>query len=538
MADMSGVIEADNTRSRNMVPGAVGALPGAAWVVLALIGLATFNWRSFGTLVQAWSKPEYSHGWIIAPIAAYLFLRAGRNAIKTTAAPNRLPGALMFTTGLAVSLLGNLALIPDVIIYGFLLSLGGLVLIVAGMRDGFRFWPAWLYLSFLLPMPNSIYWPLSVKLQFISSRLGVLGIKAMSIPVYLEGNIIDLGTFQLQVAEACNGLRYLFPLMSFGFLFAALYRGPAWHKLAIFLSSIPITIFMNSFRIAVIGALVDKFGIGQAEGFLHSFEGWVVFLACLVLLYTVAWLLQRLVPRPQPVYAVLDLDTHGLATQFRHLTSITPSKMLQAAALFSVIVSGLWLGVYQRPDAQIERQRLEYFPMSFAGWRGIPGRLDLTIERVLAASDYLVADYSRAADSGSPINFLVAYYRSQGNGSGIHSPEVCIPGSGWEVSKWAAEDVSIAGVTGGSIHLNRAIVQKGASRQLVYYWFEQQGQRFSNDYAAKAFAVYGSILRGRSDGALVRAVTAIDSRGPEAADERLRHFIAEVVPELPRFVPP
>src|SRR5690606_21033464 len=110
-----------------------------------------------------------------------------------------------------------------------------LVLIVLGTRRGLRYWPAVVYLGFMLPLPFAIYLPISSALQTISSEVGVEIISALGVSVFLDGNVIDLGTYKLQVAEACSGLRYLFPLMSFSFLFAVLYRGPALHKLILFL---------------------------------------------------------------------------------------------------------------------------------------------------------------------------------------------------------------------------------------------------------------------------------------------------------------
>ncbi|MEO0613098.1 MAG: archaeosortase/exosortase family protein, partial [Pseudomonadota bacterium] len=94
---------------------------------------------------------------------------------------------------------------------------------------------------------------LSWNFQRMSSELGVAMIQAMNIPVYLSGNVIDLGTYQLAVAEACSGLRYLFPFLSLGFLAAYLFKGTWWQKAIIFLSTIPITILMNSLRIAITG---------------------------------------------------------------------------------------------------------------------------------------------------------------------------------------------------------------------------------------------------------------------------------------------
>ncbi len=115
--------------------------------------------------------------------------------------------------------------------------------------------------------------------------------RLLGISVYLEGNVIDLGSYKLEVAEACSGLRYLFPLMSVGAIMAYLINGKAWARVVVFASTIPIAILMNSFRIGVIGVLVDRYGTEQATGILHFFEGWVVFMICLALLTLEAWTL-------------------------------------------------------------------------------------------------------------------------------------------------------------------------------------------------------------------------------------------------------
>ena len=110
----------------------------------------------------------------------------------------------------------------------------------------------------MLPLPKMVYWNVTMALQFVSSGIGVWLLRVRQVPVYLEGNVIDLGVYKLQVAEACSGLRYMFPIMSFTYVFAVLYRGPVWHKMVLFLSAVPIAVLMNSFRIGVIGILVDR----------------------------------------------------------------------------------------------------------------------------------------------------------------------------------------------------------------------------------------------------------------------------------------
>src|SRR5262249_37333932 len=102
------------------------------------------------------------------------------------------------------------------------------------------------FLLFAIPLPYFIDSVLSWRLQLISSELGVAFIKLFGIPVFLEGNVIDLGQYKLQVVEACSGLRYLYPLLSLGFLAAYLFQAPLWKRAIVFLSTIPITIIMNS----------------------------------------------------------------------------------------------------------------------------------------------------------------------------------------------------------------------------------------------------------------------------------------------------
>jgi EpsI family protein len=163
--------------------------------------------------------------------------------------------------------------------------------------------------------------------------------------------------------------------------------------------------------------------------------------------------------------------------------------------------------------------------------------LEPEVERVLGASDYINASYARPGEDGV-VNFFSAWYVKQTEGSGIHSPEVCLPVGGWEVFSIAPHQVSFPGTVYGTFTLNRAVIEKGTSRQLVYYWFEQRGRRMTNDFAAKATVLWDSLARGRSDGALVRFVTQIAPGETEAqAAARMERLMAEVLPKLPRFVP-
>jgi exosortase D (VPLPA-CTERM-specific) len=512
--------------------GTAGPLLFAANLLVA----AYVFWPGLVSLVDAWGVPEYSHGPLIPFISLFLFLREMRDVPPVDRAiHDRWPGVLVAVTGLVVGMLGGAVRIDDIVTYGMIMWMAGVVLICFGFRRGVLFWPAILHLIFMLPLPQFIYWQVSVYLQTISSQIGVALIQFANIPVYLDGNIIDLGVYKLQVAEACSGLRYLFPMLSFSYVFAVLYQGPKWHKAVLLLSAAPITVAMNSFRIGMIGVLVNSYGIEHAEGFLHAFEGWIIFLSCVVILFGIAMALQRLTRNPKPLSETLDIEFTGLNAELRRFRSIAPSLALAALlAITATAATAIALWPEREPVA-VEREPLALFPRSFEGWTGSPQYLEPEIENVLGADDYLSANFSNSAERAS-VDLFVAWYDKQTEGSGIHSPEVCIPTSGWEVSAWRRTTVALP--SGAEINVNRAIIQKGVHRQLVYYWFAQRGRTMTSDYAVKLVTVMDALTIGRTDGGLVRLITPVAPNEDEAdADARMSRFLADTAGIMPRFLP-
>ncbi|MCL4720948.1 MAG: exosortase, partial [Gammaproteobacteria bacterium] len=264
------------------------ALFGAAWILLL------FAFRDgLIEMERRWGTPEYSHAYLIPFLALYV-LSARLTVLRATRLTGSWAGIAVIVVGLLAFLIGELSALYIIVQYAFLLVLWGLMLTVLGVAGSRVIWAALVFLVFLIPLPYFLEYALSGQLQLISSELGTSILRVMGVTVFLEGNIIDLGSYKLQVVEACSGLRYLFPLMSFGFLCAVMFKGPVWQRWVIFLSSLPITVFMNSFRIAVTGLLVNQFGNQAAEGFLHYFEGWVIFTACLALMFLEMVVLARL----------------------------------------------------------------------------------------------------------------------------------------------------------------------------------------------------------------------------------------------------
>ena len=503
--------------------------------VLGLLLLVLVFWDGLAWMYKQWSREEYNHGYLI-PVVAFYLLWLKADVLRQADLRGSWTGLIFVALSFVGLVVGELSSIYTIVQYSFLLALVGIVITIIGW-NGFKIvWVPFVYLIFMVPLPNFIYNNLSAELQLISSEIGVAVIRLAGISVFLEGNVIDLGIYQLQVAEACSGLRYLFPLMSFGFLCAAIYKGPLWHRALIFLSSIPLTIFMNSFRIGVIGILVENFGIEQAEGFLHYFEGWIVFMTCVGLMFLLMALLAKFSGRP--FMEVFGLDVPPT----EHLQYLFPTG-ISKHAVGALIAVGVGLAIAfslgAREDLIPERDQFASFPLRIDEWRGRDQQIDRTIEGVLKTTDYLMADFQNMEKkSDGSVNLWVAYYADQRSGASVHSPRSCLPGGGWQIQQFDQHKIDGVGPDGQGMTVNRALIAKGEAAQLVYYWFVERGRIQTNEYMVKWYIFWDALTQNRTDGALVRVTTFVPDKAMVAeADARLENFVRAIDPQLAYYLP-
>jgi exosortase D (VPLPA-CTERM-specific) len=360
-------------------------------------------------------------------------------------------------------------------------------------------------------------------------------IRLFGITVFLEGNVIDLGTYKLQVAEACSGLRYLFPLMTIGFIMAYLFKVETWKRVLVFVSSIPITILMNSFRIGIIGVTVDRWGVRMAEGFLHDFEGWVVFMASSAVLLAEVAVLAR-VGKVRHWRDVFGLErqrapeTVAALTGFRWLIPFAVGTAVIAAT------AGLVVLLPERIELIPERATFAAFSPQADDWHAQRETIERVYVDTLKFDDYVMANYFKQGKL--PVNFYVAWYNSQRSGQSAHSPRSCLPGGGWKIEDSSVSPVKNVSVGGVPLQVNRALISSGSQQQLVYYWFQQRGRVITNEYAVKWYLFWDALTRNRTDGALVRLIIPITPDvGAEQAEATLTEFLQSITPELPRFVP-
>lgn len=508
---------------------------GLLWLAFATLGAAVFFDNGIETLLLAWQQPEYSHGPLIPVLSGVLFLRQLKGEPIHHGPVNRIPGLILMGLSLILGLFGKLADIGDVTAYALILWVGAILLLCFGWDQGKRFWPPVVHLVFMLPLPGVLYYKVSTQLQFISSEMGVWFLQLLRVPVFLEGNVIDLGVLKLHVAEACSGLRYLFPILSFSYIFAVLFRGPMTHKAILLLAAAPITVLMNAVRIALAGLIVNHVGVDHVEGFSHFFEGWVIFVLCVLLLFALARALLLLQPGRPSLVQAMDLEFSGLVEQSRRIRLVEPSGALMASALVTALTAAAW---ETAPDAQRvmpPRDSLTGFPAQLGDWTAGPRQfLDPGVAQSLGASDYALASYAQGPQR---VDVFIAWFVDQ-TASGAHSPEVCLPGSGWEFAALDRIDLGPQLAQDTPFPINRAILQKGEERLLAYYWFQQNGRTVAWDFGSKLWLLWDSVIDGRKDGGLVRLLTPIGpNETAEMADARMIDMVRQTRSVLPTYIP-
>ena len=117
------------------------------------------------------------------------------------------------------------------------------------------------------------------------------------VPVLREGNVIGLPLMQLEVAEACSGIRSLLSLATLTIIYGYLMESRIWIRVLLAIASVPIAVAANSFRIVGTGLLVQYWDPDKAAGFFHDFSGWLIFVVSLIMLFVLHRLLRLLLRR-------------------------------------------------------------------------------------------------------------------------------------------------------------------------------------------------------------------------------------------------
>jgi exosortase D (VPLPA-CTERM-specific) len=507
-----------------------------AAALLTIVFLLAF----FGTihgLVDVWSTDDdYSYGFLMPFVIVYLIWERRKEISQTAASTNWL-GGVFFLLFLIFGVYGVLGsnpsaariAVPFLIITMTLFCLGKATMKII-------IFPL-IFLFFMIPLPTTLQVAVGVPLKLISTQLGGVILYVAGVPAFIEGNVIDLGVTQLQVVDACAGLRFIFPLLALGLLFAYFFETIRWKQAVLVLITIPISVLTNGIRIGATGILAQRYGSQVAEGFFHGFSGWIVFMFAFFLLFAFHFLFLR------KIFKKSKAGTVDVASGQQHISDKNSTNAADRFSLIPVLICAVCLIVVAitthitstLPPVSI-RGGMSAFPQNFGAWEGRPESMDTEMIKLSGAEDVVNALYQTT--DRKPISLYIGYRGSPFTESEnfFHSPNVCLPSSGWKTisaTKHKIEKVPRF----GSIIVSKMLIEKAGEKQLVYYWFQTKN-RTSHDVNINRFHLtLHALRRDNTYDLFIRPIAPISpGESIERAQQRMDGFVREMMGTLLQFM--
>ena len=261
-----------------------GLRPGGAAVVAATPLLIAFAWLYadvIPALVRQWAAdPDYSHGFFVVPLAVF-FAWKRRAALAALPLRPHVAGLAVLLVSLGLFIAGRYGSELFLTRVSMVGVLAGLILFLVGPVHLRRLVLPIAFLLFMIPLPAIVFNYVAFPLQLLASRLGALVISATGVPVLREGNVLLLPGRSLEVAEACSGIRSLLSLLMLAIVLGYFTERRAGPRAAIAIAAVPIAVIANAVRVAGTGLASYWISPDAAEGFFHTFSGWLMFIVAL-----------------------------------------------------------------------------------------------------------------------------------------------------------------------------------------------------------------------------------------------------------------
>lgn len=244
-------------------------------------------------VLQWWRDPDYAHGFFVPLFSGYLLWHQRARWVNSELKPSNF-GFLVMVAGVVLLLGGSLGAELFTSRFSLLVLLAGMALYLGGWKMLRTVSFPLSFLVFMIPLPALIYNQITFPLQLLASRVATSWLEFMQVPVFREGNVLNLPNYSLEIVEACSGVRSLATLISLAVAYGYLVDRRRWVRYMLPVLMVPIAIISNATRIVGTGFLTYHFGPQAAQGFFHEFSGWIIFLVALVLMVVCHMILRRI----------------------------------------------------------------------------------------------------------------------------------------------------------------------------------------------------------------------------------------------------
>lgn len=457
--------------------------------VIILLFAATYS-QTFAALASMWwGSDDYTHGFLVPLISAYIVWRKGGLLLETRAEPAIAYGTIIMALAGAVLVAGRLGSIVILEELSIPLMLSGLVLLLTGPFFLKALWFPIAYLLFMVKIfgegSEKFHWPF----QLLASNIGVWILQAVGIPAYKEAQYIQLPNIMLEVASACSGLRFLVSIIAIGIPLAWLTQRSWAKRIGLVSFAIIIAVLANGARVALIG--VWAFYGGQVvHGPMHVFQGMFVAWVGFIALFAGAWFLSDKEGGNDRVKAMKPAAlVRGL------LDNISMGRNWKAACTAAIallaITGGLYFFYKTSPAA------------SAAPLSSLPSRLGEWSATDEPAADFLVAaggteEFARIYRKGNTaFRVYISYYDQQ-----AQDHEMVNYRNSWKLHR--GERVYGVVTAAGSAHeVNIALLKEDNSRRFAMFWYQMDGRIISNRIKVKLWTMWKALASGRTNGAVV-----------------------------------
>lgn len=457
--------------------------------IIMLLFVAVYS-QTFASLVSMWwGSDDYTHGFLVPLISAYIVWRKGALLLETKAEPAIAVGTfimLLAGTALVAGRLGSIVVLEELSIP---LMLSGLVLMLAGSFYLKALWFPIAYLLFMVKMfgegSEKFHWPF----QLLASNIGVWILQAVSIPAYKEAQYIQLPNIMLEVASACSGLRFLVSIIAIGIPLAWLTQRSLAKRVGLVVFAILIAVLANGLRVALIGVWAF-YGGEVVHGPMHVFQGifvsWIGFIA----LFAGAWFLAG---REENGDRVKAMKPAALARGLLDKVSSGRNWRGACAAAMAVLAATGGLYLFYKTSPAALATPLSSLPANLGEWTASDE----------PAADSLVAtgateEFARIYKKGNTaFRVYLGYYDEQAQGH-----EMVNYRNSWKLHR-SERAAGVVTADGSAEQVNLALVKGNTGSRLALFWYQMDRRILADRIDVKLWTMWKSLSSRRTNGAII-----------------------------------
>lgn len=488
----------------------LGAL---AVVVLFLYG------PSWSMAVRAWSRPDYSHGPLIPLISLYFVWHMRKRLYLMSTSPNLAAGLPLLWLGILTLLLGRAASVLIVELTSILIVAAGLTVCILGWRYLRALALPIGYLAFMVPIPDlflsEIHWPF----QIFMAKAAAWALPFAGIPVFRRAQYLELPNIVLDVTGGCSGINYLISIVAIAIPLAHFTQASRMKKWLLIVGAILIGIGANIVRITLIGIWAYYQGAASVHGPRHMFQGIFVAVVGYIFLFVLA--LIHVSGRNLPENIGREVQASAQADTGKRMPRANVANAISLCVV-SLLAAGVFMMLQQPKGIPMTIHQVD-LPTNILGWQG--RALDWGKEpfRVPGASAEVIRTYQRPG--GVKMTMYLAYLDSQRQEKELvyYTFDDLYNASRPAMLQTEREPVAVS----------TAVIKGYGHTMSFVYWYDLDGRTVSNRFLVKVWTAVRSLLRGRTNGALilVRAESSSTQAGEELLGE-LMEFCRYLQPSV------